>query len=138
MRRAAALTALLLLTGCGLPLAHGVHEPGPVAAEQRQGGDVQVVPPAPRDDAAPDEVVRGFFNAQASPGNAHASAREFLGPELRARWRDTGPVRVVGPGGLEASVVDGASGLVHVKGTVVAVIGSDGAYTPLRAPLEFD
>ena len=73
------LLALLLTAACGLPLSHGVQEPGPVPAEQRQDdGDIQVLPPGPRDDASADDIVRDFFGAQSDPSNHHASAREFL------------------------------------------------------------
>ena len=128
-RAAGVVAALLLVSGCGLPLGEGVHEPGQVPAEERQGGDIQVLPPGPRDDAPAADIVRDFFGAQSSPDDAHASAREFLAPEVRAAWRDDSSVGVLDSGGL---TVTGAASTFRVTGTVVAEIDGDGAYTPVH------
>lgn len=136
MRRLAAGLALLLpLTACGLPLAGGVQEPGSVPAEQRPGGDIQVLPPGPRDDAPAEEIVRDFFGAQSDPSDAHASAREFLAPELAGRWRDTGPVSVFGPA-LEVASVGGAQDSFRVTGQLVGRIGADGSYRPEQSRID--
>ena len=136
MRRGVGAVALLLLAGCGLPLSQGVQEPGPVPAEQRQdGGDIQVLPPGPRDDASADDIVREFFGAQSDPSNHHASAREFLAPELRARWQDTGPVSVVGSG-LRVESADPAADTFRVTGDVVGGIGADGSYSAARGRVD--
>ena len=129
MRKLAIAACLLVLTACGLPLSDGIQKPGPVPAEQRQGGDIQVLPPAPRDDAPPDQVVRDFFGAQSSPGDAHASAREFLAPELRKKWRDDGPVSVLGSG-LDVARVPGEDNAFRVTASFVGQIAPDGAYLP--------
>lgn len=121
---------LLLTAGCGLPLPTGVHEPGALPAEQRPGsGDMQVLPPGPRDDASADEIVRDFFGAQSDPADAHASAREFLAPELRSTWRDTGTVTVLAAG-LTVSPVAGAPNSFRVTSSRLGQIGPDGAYAP--------
>lgn len=129
MRKLAGATCLLLAAGCGLPLPGGVQNPGPVPAEQRQGGDIQVLPPGPRDDAPPDQVVRDFFGAQSSPADGHASAREFLAPELRAKWRDDGPVSVLGSV-PDIRAMPGAPNTIRVTGTYLGQIGVDGSYSP--------
>jgi hypothetical protein len=137
MRRLAAAVCLLLAAGCGgLPLSGGVHQPGAVPAEQRQGGDVQVLPPGPRDDAPSDEIVRGFFRSQGNPSNAHASAREFLAPERRAAWRDNGPVDVLGSV-LDVQPLDGRSDLLRVTGGAIGQIAVDGSYAPVRHAIDF-
>jgi hypothetical protein len=128
--------SLVLLTGCGLPLASGVHEPGQVPAEERAGGDIQVLPPGPRDDALPADIVRDFFGAQSSPDDAHASAREFLAPELRARWRDNASVGVLEPGGLKVEALTDDPTTFRVTSAVVAEIGADGSYTPGHKPVD--
>ncbi|MCU1590201.1 MAG: Lipoprotein LpqB, beta-propeller domain-like protein [Frankiales bacterium] len=135
MRRLAAALCLLLAAGCGLPLGGGVKAPGAVPAEQRQGGDIQVLPPAPRDDAPPDEIVRGFFRAQSSPGNAHASARAFLAPELRRTWRDNGVVSVLGSA-LQPASVDGVVNAFRVTGSIIGQIATDGSYSPVSGVLD--
>jgi hypothetical protein len=130
VRRVVAAVSLLLLTGCGLPLPGGVQEPGAAPAEQTEGGgDIQVLPPGPRDDASPEQIVRDFFGAQSDPADGHASARAFLAPELRARWKDSGQVSVFG-GGLEVVSADGSPELFRVTGALVGRIAADGSYGP--------
>ncbi|MDT7570938.1 MAG: hypothetical protein QOE05_1112 [Actinomycetota bacterium] len=126
----ATLTALLLIAGCGLPLGDGVHEPGQVPAEERVGGDIQVLPPGPRDDASAIDIVRGFYGAQSSPDDAHASAREFLAPEIRAKWRDNVSVGVLDSGQLDVNPVPGLPNALRVTGRTVAEIAGDGSYQP--------
>jgi len=136
VRRQLAVLALLLSAGCGLPLPHGVEEPGPVNAQQPvDGGDIQVLPPGPRDDASADDIVRLFFGAQSDPADRHASAREFLAPELRQRWHDDGPVSVVGSG-LQVEPADPAADAFRVSGDLVGSIGADGSYSPGRGRID--
>jgi hypothetical protein len=136
MRRLAAALGLTLVAGCGLPLPGGVQEPGAVPAAVRPGGgDIQVLPPGPRDDAAADDIVREFFGAQSDPANRHASAREFLAPELRPRWRDDGPVSVVGSG-LTVEPADAAADAFRVGGTLVGRIDQDGSYSPAAGRID--
>jgi hypothetical protein len=135
MRRLAAGLVLLMLTSCGLPLAHGVQEPGAVKAEQGKGGDIQVLPPGPRDDATPDQIVRDFFGAQSNPTSGHTSAREFLAPEFRRTWQDAGPVSVF-TGDLDVRAVPGAPSSLLVSGTLVGRINADGSYDPTPGRLD--
>jgi hypothetical protein len=123
-----AVAAVLLLSGCGLPLPGTVQQPGQVTAEQKQPGDIQVLPPGPRDDTPPEQVVRDFFGAQSNPANGHARAREFLAPEKGEVWRDDGPVSVFA-GALTVTAVDGDPGTYRVGGHRVGRIGADGAYS---------
>ncbi|MCW2725723.1 MAG: Lipoprotein LpqB, beta-propeller domain-like protein [Frankiales bacterium] len=122
------LAAVLLLSGCGLPLPGTVQEPGPVTAEQQQPGDIQVLPPGPRDDTPPDQVVRDFFGAQSNPDSGHGRAREFLAPEKATVWKDGGPVSVF-DGALTVTAVDGDPGSYRVGGHRVGRIGDDGSYS---------
>ncbi|MDX6199136.1 MAG: hypothetical protein QOJ79_2287 [Actinomycetota bacterium] len=127
---------LVLVAGCGLPLGGGVRKPGQVPAEERQGGDIQVLPPGPRDDALPADTVRDFFGSQSSPDAAHASAREFLAPEERARWRDNAPVGVLSSAPLEIVPVPGQSDTFRVTGSVGAEVAADGSYNPGQKPVD--
>ena len=86
-RLAAALAALLVLPACGgLPLPDGVQSAGQVAAEREESGALRVIPPGPQPGAAPQDIVRGFLNAQKSPADDHAVARQFLAPGTE--WDD--------------------------------------------------
>jgi hypothetical protein len=131
------VVALVLLAGCGgLPLGSGVRQPGQVPAEERQGGDIKVLPPGPRDDAPAADIVRDFFGAQSSPDNAHASAREFLAPEIRGKWRDNVSVGVL-EGGLKVDTTDAAD-TFRVTSSVVAEIAADGSYLPGRRAVDIE
>ncbi|MCW2571621.1 MAG: Lipoprotein LpqB, beta-propeller domain-like protein [Frankiales bacterium] len=131
-RRLLATACMLLAAGCGLPLAGGVQKPGPIPAEERQGGDIQVLPPGPRDDATPEDIVHGFFGAQSSPSDAHASARAFLAPALQKTWRDNGPVSVFGS---NLSVV-GQANTFRVTAPKIGEINTDGSYNPARGKID--
>ena len=128
MKPAAALVALLLLAGCGLPLPDGVQVPKQVAAGQQQRGDIQVLPPGPRPDNTPVEVVRGFFGAQSDPENGHASARAFLTPARRQTWKDAGQVSVF-DSALTITPAPDQPDVFLVSGSRVGVIDADGSYT---------
>ncbi|MEX2291067.1 MAG: LpqB family beta-propeller domain-containing protein [Mycobacteriales bacterium] len=80
MRRPFALLALLLLPACGLPLTEGVQPAGQVEAAREEPAPVRVIPPGPQPGASPQDIVRGFLNAQSSPDDGHAVARTFLAP----------------------------------------------------------
>src|SRR4051812_2329093 len=110
------MAGAVLVAGCGLPLGGGVREPGQVPAEERVGGDIQVLPPGPRDDASAVDIVRDFYGAQSSPVDAHASAREFLAPELRPKWRDNASVGVLDSGQLDVNAVTGQPNALRVTG----------------------
>lgn len=136
MRRALAVVSLVLVAGCGLPMARGVQEPGALPTAQSQGGgDIQVVPPGPRDDAPAFEIVRNFFGAQSDPADGHASARQFLAPALQKTWRDTGAVSIFGTE-LSPEPVPGTADRFRVTGALVGRIGADGAYTPARGTID--
>jgi len=116
----------MLLTGCGLPLAGGVQEPRDAPAAQQRRGDIQVLPPGPRDDASPAQVVRAFFGAQSNPDESHAIARSFLDRERRGSWRD-GPQVTVFDGALTIEAL-GRKDTVVVTGRRVGRIDVDGSY----------
>lgn len=133
---AGAMCLAVLAAGCGLPLGDGVREPGKVPAEERPPGDIQVLPPGPRDDAPAVDIVRNFFGAQSSPDDAHASAREFLAPEIRTRWRDSAPVGVFDARGLTVEPATDAMNTFRVTGSAVAEIAADGSYLPVSKRID--
>lgn len=125
MRRALAALAVLLLTGCGLPLTGGVQAPRTVPEEQPRAGAVSVIPPGPEEDATPEQVVRGFLGAQSSPEGDHAVARQFLLPGTA--WDDRARVEVYDPATLESGQEQGSE-VVTVTARRTARVGEDGAY----------
>lgn len=137
----AALTGALLavlLAGCGLPIEAGVHEPGPVAADQVEPGPIQVLPPGPRPDAGAREIVLGFLGAQSNPDDGHAIARQFLGPQVRDSWADGGAVVVFDPGSLRVEVDPVDDLAVLVRASVLARIAADGSYQAVLDPAQLE
>lgn len=124
-----ALLSVLLLAGCGLPLAHGVQRPGKVSAEQRLPEPISVLPPGPQPGASPEAVVLGFLAAQSSGRDGHGVARSFLVPAARAGWHDDVGVTVYDPGTATAGRPErlADSVVVTLSIDVLGEIGSDGA-----------
>ncbi len=131
---ALALGCVVVLSACGLPLRDGVGTPARAPAAAQQRGDIQVLPPGPRDDASPREVVRDFFGAQSNPTDEHAIAREYLAPALRRTWRD-GPQVTVFDRALTVEAVAGASDTYLVTGRRLGRIAPDGSYSGDSGPL---
>ena len=126
MRRLAAAVALVLLTGCGLPLTEGVRSAGEVPVEQTEPAGIQVLPPGPQPGATATELVRGFLRAQSSPDDAHAVARQFLAPDTV--WDDTQFAVVYTPGSQTVRVDPTDPERVEVRLQATARIASDGSY----------
>ena len=80
LRRVAAAAAVLLLTGCGLPLPEGVQSAGQVQPEADEPAVVKVVPPGPAANASAQQILADFLNAQRTPDDDYAVARQFLAP----------------------------------------------------------
>jgi hypothetical protein len=104
----------------------------PPAGTVQEETDVRVQPPAPVAGNSPVQVVRGYLNAAVSSDDGHAVARSFLSPDARRGWSDEGPVRVF----RLASVRSVAPDTVRLRGRMVGVVGTDGSFTPVDAPLD--
>ncbi len=128
------LALLVLVTGCGLPLADRVVTPANAPAAAQQRGDIQVLPPGPRDDATPREVVRDFFGAQSNPTDSHAIARQYLAPPLRRTWRD-GPQVTVLDRALTITATRGAVDAFTVTSRRVGRLLADGSYVGDAGPV---
>lgn len=126
---AAAVSALLLLTGC-VTIPHS--------------GDVQVhtidvepevpsviLPPRPVAGQTPVEVVQGFLNAGRGPQNRYAIAREFLAPD--AEWNPTNRVLVTSSA-INPVAVD--SDTVSVTVTIVGEVDATGRYTEVPSQVQ--
>lgn len=116
-----------VVSGCGgLPIDGTVHIERELATAQPSTSHaIDVLPPRPRPEMTPAEVVLGFLRAQRNADDHHAIAREYLAPGTR--WDDTAGVVVVARAiDDDKPVVQGIT--VTVTSPVAAVIGSDGAY----------
>lgn len=128
MRRAPELALLaLLLTGCGLPVPDGVQSAGEVQPQRAEPAAVEVLPPGPQAGASPAQVVAGFLNAQSSPDDDHAVARQFLAPDTE--WDDEAGAVIYELGSLRFAQdpADPTSFAVRVQAT--GWIAADGAFS---------
>ena len=130
-RRLAGGALVLLLTGCGLPLPTGVQSAGQVQPEGEPAA-VQVLPPGPEPGASPEQILRGFLNAQSSPDDDHAVARQFLAPDVE--WDDEAGAVIYELGSLrvQQDPTDPTSLAVRVLST--GEIAADGAFSLGRRP----
>ncbi|HEU0129961.1 MAG TPA: LpqB family beta-propeller domain-containing protein [Mycobacteriales bacterium] len=95
-RLAAAAFAVVSLAGCtGVPARSGVHVVRKVSAEGPELPETRIRRRAtsPRENAPPDEIVRGFLSAHGDTRNDRAIARTYLAPQVS--WNDDAGVTVV-------------------------------------------
>ncbi|AQX82221.1 hypothetical protein BWO91_12930 [Plantibacter flavus] len=123
---AAALPMLLavVLSACvGIPRGGSVQDGGTVEGD---GGDVDVnfIAPGPAEGATPEQILRGFIDAAASPQNNYEIAREFLAPELRSDWDPDAGVTIDQGGRTFAPVAD----TVQLTVSPVAAVDDRGEY----------
>jgi hypothetical protein len=125
------LLVACLLAGCGLPVERGVRVPEAVVREgsgTAQEGGTSFLAPGWRPGLQPAGLVRAFLQAQGSPDDDHAIAREFLAPDAREVWDDDAEVLVY-ESTLETQVVgDETSDEVQVRlrGNVTSSISAAG------------
>ena len=84
----AALSVLLsaVLAGCSVLASDQTIKPGLGVGRAEPDSNIQVAPPGPRQGAEPDEIVRGFLQAQAGSGGDFVTAREFLTGDAADDW----------------------------------------------------
>ena len=134
MRRApVVLLGALLLSACGLPVPDGVQSTGDVRPQRDEPAAVEVLPPGPQAGASPTQIVEGFLNAQSSPDDDHAVARQFLAPDVE--WDDEAGavVYALGSRRFAQDPADPTGFAVRVQAT--GRISSDGAFSLLDQPL---
>ncbi|WP_430593509.1 LpqB family beta-propeller domain-containing protein [Humidisolicoccus flavus] len=134
MRRLTTILALALAT---LTLSACVTIPtsGPVAVGEVDTQDAQegsvFTPQGPKDGSTQDQILLGFLGAGVAPRDDFAIAREFLTPEMQARWDPRSSVTIraeaiestrVSERVLEASVL--ASQQVSVDGSMTQQEGT--------------
>ena len=130
MRRLAlGAAAVLLMSGCGLPVVDGARSAGADADERSRAVGIKVLPPGPQPGATAEEVVRGFLRAQSSPDDDHAVARQFLAAGVE--WDDDGVVVVYQPGSQTVQAAEDDPRRLSLSLERVALIGTDGAYRAL-------
>jgi hypothetical protein len=132
MRRRAVVLLLVLATGCSLPLPSGVKTAGTAPGGVAEPADVTALPPDPKPNQSPGDVVAGFLGAQANLDGKHRIARRYLTAAEASDWDDTEEIRVYGPETLDIRVPEVSSGatqvVVKVRSQVSGEVDRRGAY----------
>ncbi|CAM4180125.1 hypothetical protein GCM10009799_26610 [Nocardiopsis rhodophaea] len=137
--RAAAWSALLavVLSSCAT-----VPTGGPVvegAGRNDESGDfyenfVRMLPAGPQKGVGEEGLVRGFLSDLRSVEDHHKAAREYLMPERREEWSDTGAVLVYDDMDAVSLSVDspgdGTTAKVRVRSPQIATLDQSGQYLP--------
>ncbi len=130
LRLLAALTAALLVGGCGGLTTEGPVEPGlEVGAEEAPSSNLRYVFPGPRAGDEPVDVVSGFLRAGAASDGLYDNARAFLTVSAAERWNpDATLVLLADDTPPSATVVDPTH--VRVTATPEGTVDESGRYTP--------
>lgn len=129
---AAAIAALLMLTGCAsLPESSAPQALGTINREPTNDG-----PPPPIAGRDPDLLLRDFLQATADPTNRHLAARQYMTPSASAQWDDTASTTIVEKTDTlrESRVGDKATYVIRTH--KVGELAPDGAYRANDLPLE--
>lgn len=123
---AAVVVTALGLSGCaGVPTSGPVQQ-GPVVAAVSEDQFIRVIARAPNDGMSPEEVVRGFQEATASPDAGYTIAREYLTAGASAAWDPAAGVRVTDTSGL---ALTRRGDVVAAEGGQSGTIDESGQYT---------
>ncbi|ETK33543.1 hypothetical protein MPTA5024_23895 [Microbispora sp. ATCC PTA-5024] len=144
-RLAVAGVAVVLLSG-GAGCAVVPTSSSPRAAEENSGRDtliqpyVRMIATPPRENALPEEIVKGFQAAMASFDDSRLPiARTYLTPSTASRWNPLKETEVY-EGKLEpdrsAYPKNATSVTIPLKGRLVATIDPQGRYHAVSGPLD--
>jgi hypothetical protein len=128
---AAVVVTALGLSGCaGVPTSGPIQQ-GPVVAAVSEDQFIRVIARAPSDGMSPEEVVRGFQEATASPDAGYTIAREYLTAGASAAWDPAAGVRVTDTSGL---ALTRRGDVIAAEGGQSGTIDESGQYTGSRSP----
>jgi hypothetical protein len=123
---AAVVVTALGLSGCaGVPTSGPIQQ-GPVVAAVSEDQFIRVIARAPSDGMSPEEVVRGFQEATASPDAGYTIAREYLTAGASAAWDPAAGVRVTDTSGL---ALTRRGDVIAAEGGQSGTIDESGQYT---------
>ncbi len=128
--RAAVLAALALaLAGCaGVPTSGAIQQ-GPVVAPAGEDQFIRVIARPPHDGMTPEEVVRGFEEATASPDAHYTIARQYLTADASETWDPTAGVLVSDTNGV---ALTRRANVVSAEGALSGTIDASGEYAVAR------
>ena len=115
-----------LLSACAGVPTEGPIVQGPAVAAGGQDQFIRVIARPPEIGMSPEEIVRGFQEATASPDAGYTIARQFLAPTVAAAWDPSIGVLVGDNAGLTYSRHDQ---VVVAEGGLSGSIDGSGQYT---------
>ncbi|MGY2081819.1 LpqB family beta-propeller domain-containing protein [Modestobacter sp. SYSU DS0657] len=119
------LLAVLVLAGCNtVPSSSPTVRITQVPQPPR--GDVGVEPFGPVAGATPEEVVRGFIEASASPTRNHPVARQYLTTGAAESWSDADGITIIS---RDYAAVRAQPGTVEVTAAKVGTVDQRGVFT---------
>lgn len=119
-----------LLAGCASIPSTGPVRQGRDLRLEREDSAVRVIGQPPAKGARPQDIVRGFLQASADFVNDHATARLYLAPPVRQRWRSTTGTAVYDRTEGAFTLEPGPGGAVRLSAAEVARIDAEGHYAP--------
>ncbi|WP_159619683.1 LpqB family beta-propeller domain-containing protein [Ruania rhizosphaerae] len=125
---AAAITALLVVSGCARVPTSGPVEEGVEAGIDEGVGYVAGEAPNPGD--PPASIVRGFHSAAvAGSSDDYVQAREYLTDAAKGPWAPAAQVLIY-DGSAPLRFAEPEEGVIEVTATVAATVDAVGVYTP--------
>ena len=125
--RAGVLAALALaLTACAGVPSSGPIQQGPVVAPAGEDQLIARIANPPSEGMTPEQVVRGFQEATASPDATYQIARMYLTAQASASWDPSSGVLIYDSSGLTLTV---SASTVDVVGRTSGTIGATGEYS---------
>jgi len=122
---AAAVTVILLATGCAQIPQSGAIGVGPDIASIEGNDYVYYSPASPSEDASQQEIISGFLSAGNGPQNDYSVARSYLTVEKQTGWLPSEEV-LIQEGPPRFTFVSGTE--VHVDVNITASIDAYGSY----------
>jgi hypothetical protein len=124
----AAATCMGLAACAGVPTT-GPIEQGPVVDAGESSQFIRVIAAPPSVGASPTEIVRGFFEANASLESDHAIARRYLTPEASGTWDPDAATTVYQQSSLELS--EGKDATINARLAVNNRLNDEGTLDPV-------
>ena len=125
VRSVAAALLAALVAGCSTVPSSSPTERLP-QVDRSIEPDAGIEARGPLPDASPEDIVRGFLDAAASPVRGHPVARQFLTPGEAERWSDTASMTVIRS---DYAAVPTGSGQVELTASVVGTLDERGSFT---------
>jgi hypothetical protein len=122
-------SACVALAACAAVPTSGPIEQGPVVDAGESSQFIRVIAAPPSVGASPTEIVRGFFEANASLESDHAIARRYLTPEAAGSWDPDAATTVYRQSSLKLS--EGKGNTIDARLAITNRLDDEGTLDPV-------